>query len=384
MKIMIFNTLYFPYRIGGAEVSVQLLAEELVRKGCTVRVVTLTEKKSRQVDILNGVEVIGIPLANVYWPFNNKKHSIVKKMFWHIFDTLNIVMYYRAIKEIRKFSPDVVHTNNISGFSVLVWKAVSKFKIKLIHTSRDYYLFHPNSTLFSHGKNISLKSMNVFFWSIIKKKYSRFVDEYIGISSFIERMHKENGFFPKAKSDVIFNAVNKIESSKSAKIKNIGFIGRLSKEKGFDVFCNIAGKYRSEFNFIAAGNFVNNDDQAILKTLAQREHVGVKGYMKLEDFLDEIDAVVLPIKWNEPFGRTVVECALAGKLVFTNPVGAMIELSTILPNIIITKDMDRDFYGEIINREIKDIDSKLVNMFKPGEIAEQYLCVYNNEIKEIA
>lgn len=32
MKIMILNSLYYPYKFGGAEVSVQLLAEELVKK----------------------------------------------------------------------------------------------------------------------------------------------------------------------------------------------------------------------------------------------------------------------------------------------------------------------------------------------------------------
>ena len=32
MKILIFSTVYYPYRIGGAEVSTQLLAEGLVKK----------------------------------------------------------------------------------------------------------------------------------------------------------------------------------------------------------------------------------------------------------------------------------------------------------------------------------------------------------------
>ena len=30
MRIMILNSLYYPYRVGGAEISVQLLAEQLV------------------------------------------------------------------------------------------------------------------------------------------------------------------------------------------------------------------------------------------------------------------------------------------------------------------------------------------------------------------
>ncbi|HBV6188764.1 TPA: glycosyltransferase family 4 protein, partial [Klebsiella pneumoniae] len=32
MKITIINTLYYPYRLGGAEVSVQVLAESLVKR----------------------------------------------------------------------------------------------------------------------------------------------------------------------------------------------------------------------------------------------------------------------------------------------------------------------------------------------------------------
>ncbi|HCA5778275.1 TPA: glycosyl transferase family 1, partial [Klebsiella pneumoniae] len=43
MNIVLFNTLYYPYRIGGAEVSVQILAEELVAKGNNVTVVSLSE-----------------------------------------------------------------------------------------------------------------------------------------------------------------------------------------------------------------------------------------------------------------------------------------------------------------------------------------------------
>ncbi len=33
MKILIINNLYYPYKVGGAEVSVQILAEELKNQG---------------------------------------------------------------------------------------------------------------------------------------------------------------------------------------------------------------------------------------------------------------------------------------------------------------------------------------------------------------
>jgi len=380
MKIMIFNTLYFPYRIGGAEVSVQLLAEELALQGHRVRVVSLTQGNEREATILNGVELIKLPLANVYWPFSNQNKSTLKKAAWHLFDYLNVKMYFKSLKEIKEFAPDIVHTNNISGFSVLLWKAVKKCKVRLVHTSRDYYLFHPNSTLFSNGRTMKLNDKSIMFWSTIKRIYSRNVDEYVGISNFIQKLHHENFFFKNANNHVIYNAVSKIESTKSSDIKTIGFIGRLSTEKGFDVFCNVAGKYKNKYSFIAAGNFVNNEEQHSLKNLASKSDVSVKGFMKLDDFLNQVDAVVLPIKWNEPFGRTVVECVLADKLVLTNPVGAMTELSMILPNIIITDNIERDFYDKIDKSEIKPVDSVLIDQFKPKEIADQYLRVYNGKV----
>ncbi|RJT35163.1 glycosyltransferase family 4 protein [Rahnella woolbedingensis] len=380
MKIMIFNTLYFPYRIGGAEVSVQLLAEELALQGHIVRVVSLTEGGQREVTMLNGVELIKLPLSNIYWPFSNENKSFLKKAIWHLFDYLNVKMYFKALREIKAFSPDIVHTNNISGFSVLLWKAVKKCNVRLIHTSRDYYLFHPNSTLFSHGQTMSSKDKSIVFWSAIKRVYSRNVDEYVGISQFIQKQHYDSDFFKKSGHHVIYNAVSKIDSGKVKDIKRIGFIGRLSIEKGFDVFCNIAGENKIKYSFIAAGNFINNEEQQSLIGLANKSDVTVKGFMKLDDFLNQVDAVVLPIKWNEPFGRTVVECVLADKLVLTNPVGAMTELSMLLPNIIITDNIERDFADKMVTAEIKAIDSSLIERFKPREIADQYLCVYNGKM----
>lgn len=377
MKVMIFNTLYFPYRIGGAEVSVQILAEELANQGHSVRVVSLTEDKERSLTLINGVESLKLPLKNVYWPFSDKKKSKLQKATWHLFDYLNIRMYFAVMKEIKEFSPDIVHTNNISGFSVLLWKAVKKCNVRLVHTSRDYYLFHPNSTLFSNGKNMAIADKRVVFWSVIKEKYSRYVDEYVGISHFIQELHESNGFFKNADAHVIYNAVNEIKSNKQCEIRRIGFIGRLTIEKGFDVFCRIADKNKEKHSFIAAGNYVNNYEQAELNQLAKSSGVVVKGYMKLDEFLDQVDAVVLPIKWNEPFGRTVVECVLAGKLVLTNPVGAMKELSLLLPNIIISNDIEHDFDKKINQAKLVPVDSGLIEKFTPEEIANQYLCIYN-------
>lgn len=55
MKVMIINTLYYPYKVGGAEVSVRLLAEGLVNLGDQVTVLSLNNKGSKEDAIYSGV-----------------------------------------------------------------------------------------------------------------------------------------------------------------------------------------------------------------------------------------------------------------------------------------------------------------------------------------
>ncbi|HBV2294953.1 TPA: glycosyltransferase family 4 protein, partial [Klebsiella pneumoniae] len=55
MNIILVNTLYYPYKIGGAEVSVQILAESLIEKGHSVTVVSIHEHNERKDTEHNGV-----------------------------------------------------------------------------------------------------------------------------------------------------------------------------------------------------------------------------------------------------------------------------------------------------------------------------------------
>ncbi|HBM3057145.1 TPA: glycosyltransferase family 4 protein [Klebsiella oxytoca] len=379
MKIMIFNSLYYPYRVGGAEISVQLLAEELVRIGHDVKVITLHEKKSRLEDVLNGVKVVYLPLKNIYWGFPNKTKSKIKKLIWHVRDCYNFGMKKQALAELETFKPDVVHTNNICGFSISVWDAVKKMDIKLVHTSRDYYLFHPNSTLFKNGECMSPNDWSVKVWSLIKKYKSKKVDHYVGISEYIAGLHTTSGYFKKAERKVVYNSVDRKPSvSDVGFFKRIGFIGRLSIEKGFDVFCQLASNYKNVegISFLAAGNFQNNNEGETLRLMAQESLIKLLGYISLDSFLEQVDVIILPLKWNEPFGRTVVECAMAGKIVITSPMGSMPELRDLLPNVIVTTSMEDDFKEVIEGKIALTTTLQYTNMFSPNKIANQYLDIY--------
>lgn len=379
MNIVLFNTLYYPYRIGGAEVSVQILAEELVAKGNNVTVVSLSEGVKQERDNIGGVKIIKLPIKNLYWPFNQKKQSKLTRLLWHIIDIYNPA-YNKTVKDIfTETEPDVVHTNNLSGFSTSVWAVAKKNKIKIVHTARDYYLMHPNCTLFKNNENMNVNSLNVKAWSFFKKKKSANIDVFIGISEFITNLHKNNGFFKESLCTTIYNpvVVNAIKQGESTQLTNkrVGFIGRLSEEKGFLEYCELA-KNNQNYTFFAAGNYISEKEKERLSKFSNDANVNVLGYVQVEKFFDMVDIVILPIKWNEPFGRVVVESVLAGKLVISRKVGSILELSQILPNIRLVDSLIDEFDDVVNSVVMSEVSEDVKKMFSPDNVANKYISAY--------
>lgn len=380
MKVMIINSLYSPYKFGGAEVSVRLLAESLTNKGVSVRVITLNDEGRVIRKNLNSVEVISIPLKNIYWPFSSDSHGALKKIVWHLKDAYNSSMMEFISDEIDDFKPDVIHTNNLAGFSIGVWSVVKRKGYPLIHTIRDYYLFHPNSTLFKNGKNVDPRNFSVKLFSFFKKKESQKIDMVVGISDFISTLHESNGFSKKAKFYHVYNPVDKIKkvySGEKGRL-SIGFIGRLTSEKGFDVFLDYAEEYRESANFIAAGTIAPSSESNELLKRAQSLGVDVQGYVPVDKFLTSVDALLLPTKWNEPFGRVVAEAALSKTPVFTNLTGGVKEISELFSWVSPLEQFGLEKVNEVLDM-LSSYEGDQ-NPFDKEKHAENYLKLYNELI----
>ncbi len=375
MRVMIVNTLYYPTHVGGAEISVQILCENLIKQGHDVQVVCLHQGENREFDIVNGVNVVYLPLANFYWPYDGKERNNIKRLCWHLMDLYNFKMKSKVANEIELFKPDVVHTNNIAGFSISVFDAVKSKGVKLVHTARDYYLLHPNSTLFKNGKNIEPKSFSCQVWSFLKKNKSKKIDSFVGISNYVCELHKNNGFAKYANFQTIYNPIEPIVKNKliNKDCITIGYIGKLSDDKGFFDFCKIAEKNKDHRNikFCAAGR-ASNGEQLIVKATANQYGVDLLGFIDVSSFLSLVDVVILPIKWNEPFGRTVAECALAGTTVFTNMMGGISEIAHLCVNV---KPMNC-FNVDSIYKLMHLSDIKYINPFEKEKLTLEYASLY--------
>jgi glycosyltransferase involved in cell wall biosynthesis len=327
LRIVLINNLYTPNLIGGAERSVQSLAEALVKIGCDVTVICLDRRY--HVEIINGVRVYYLKLFNCYWPFTHKRNKFLKYV-WQLLDCYNIFMAIRVYGILRKENIDIVNTHNLAGFSVAVWSAVNMLKLPLVHTIRDYYLICPRASMYVDGCNCN-KQCNICKLSTYQKlKLSSRIKNIIGISGYIADKHTTHGYFKNKYLNIIHNSYEKEPSNiKPIKIKKVvfGYIGRLCHTKGIEYLLeNIkSDKIVAGARLLVAGEG-NPDFLKRLKHLSAGADVVFLGETPPELFFDMIDVLVVPSLWNEPLGRIVFEAYAHGIPVISSNRGGIPEI----------------------------------------------------------
>lgn len=336
MKILIVNTFYYPNEMGGAENSCRVLAESMVREGHEVSVVSTTGEKSHQAT-LNGVSLFYIKLFNVFWHGSPGRKGILRGVLWHLLDMFNPLMAYRFYKVLNEVRPDVVHTNNLVGFSCSVWWVCKLLKIPVVHTLRDYYLKCFRSNMRKNGDNCPTQCASCKCLTFARKRLSRSVDTCVGNSQFMVDSHLGAGYFdPKKKQQVIYNAwapdydVEEHHKYKlAAGSQNIfGFIGRIAEEKGVELLCDaflqvLGSRSWSEGKkpLLKIAGSGEDDYVNYLKDRYQNERIVFLGKVKAEEFYSKIDFVVVPSLWEEPLARVVFEAFFFSVPVITSDKG---------------------------------------------------------------
>lgn len=382
MRILIFNTNYYPNISGGAELSTQLLAETLAEIGNEVFVCTIADKESQEV--VNGVTVIYTHYRNVYWAFVGTR-SIIKKILWHTYDIFNI-SYKRRVKQlICEVCPDIVHTNNICGFSCCVWDVAKSYGIPIVHTLRDYYLICNKSTMFNNDRICKTPCVNCKISTIVPKFMSQNVDAVVGISNYILKKHLDLGYFKRTRiRDVIYNPVDIHRKNNVSSEKSIGFIGSIYKNKGVERL--IRDFYRLPTNDYILKIAGSGDENYVgyLKNKYQREDIQFVGRVNAAEFLSSLSLLVVPSEWNEPFGRVVVEAISCGCPVFVSNRGGMPELVTDNVGRVFDVDDPESLYI-LIDKFVKGNIVLEVNaesaLYSKQFIAKTYLETYDKTIK---
>jgi glycosyltransferase involved in cell wall biosynthesis len=395
MRILIVNTLYPPIQYGGAEKSVSLLAEALARGGDQVSVITLHPGKEHTVEEVNGVRVHRVPLYNRYWPFHRKqKQNAVSRQLWHLGDMWNRSAAKIVGKILDEEKPEVVHSNNILGFSVSIWKEVKKRNIRLVHTLRDYYLLCPRCSIFRNGLVCEQRCLDCTAMTVNRKPASHAVDAVVSNSAYVLKQHGRHGYFQGVASAVVYNIadtdvkVGAIDRAPEDNSLIFGFIGRIEAEKGIDVVLEATTLLaNSNWKLRIAGSGLD----AYVGDLKQRftdARIEWLGFTTARDFYSSIDVSLIASVWAEPLPRTLIETFAAGKSAICAESGGIPEIASLGRVVATYPARDARALAGAMDRALGDIelwrtggliDPKSLDIFSEAAITSGYHAVYRGE-----
>jgi glycosyltransferase involved in cell wall biosynthesis len=310
MKIAIVNQFYQPFHLGGAEISVQQIAEGLAARGHQVRVATTQTGELPPQEWINGVEVHRFSLPNIYTWNPTRPRNSATKLLWHGIDSWNPMILSQFGRWLGKVRPDVLHTNVVSGFSPAVWQVAKQQK--------DFYLLCIRANMFRGQQNCEQRCSVCRFLSVPRLWATRAVDAVVGISQFMLGRHLQGGYFGDVRIQrVIHNAfggqVSRAPRSPGASnVLRIGFLGRLHPTKGIEWLLDCLTRFGLEdYTLDVAGEGEEGYVDG-LRSKYSSEKIRFLGFANPADLFARVDLLVMPSLWNEPLGRVIFEAYAHG------------------------------------------------------------------------
>ncbi|WP_435089113.1 glycosyltransferase family 4 protein [Candidatus Pelagibacter bacterium nBUS_29] len=232
----------------------------------------------------------------------------------YVKDTSNYSKYKRDIKIISSEMFDKIKIFRNKNYILNFCNKYKDTEIDIIEIhNRPEYLtyirkYFPSAkiNLFFHNDPLTLRGSE----NIKERKYILSnTNKIIFLSNWIQQM-----FFQGLKNVNLNNVVSLpvgIDKEKNVNLnkkeKNILFVGKLNKAKGYHIFCNTAlkfNKYDPSWKFIAIGN------EARKEIFPSKNSVTEVGYLKNSEVLDfyKISEIAIGNSvWNEPLGRIAIE-----------------------------------------------------------------------------
>lgn len=334
LKVLIVNSLFPPHKVGGAEKSVALLAEGLARGGDEVSVATLDQIDAPSLEVRpDGIRVHRLPLDNIYWPFGSPdRPSAARALIWHYRNSWNRKAAKRLGQVIDAERPDVVHCNNLTGFSPAAWTEVKARGLPIVQTLRDYWPLCVRVSLFKNGDVCTKRCTECRVLTRQARSHSGLVDQLVSNSNFVIAAHHRHGYFPGVPARRIFNVVDlssepHVSPGHPGDPLLFGFIGRIEAEKGIEIVLDAVTRLgREDWRLRIAGVGVPD----YVEDLGRRfpdPRIEWLGFFDSAAFYRSIDVALISSVWPEPLPRTLIESLGNGLGVICSDAGGIPEIA---------------------------------------------------------
>lgn len=255
------------------------------------------------------------------------------RALWHALDTYNPFMASVLDRILEAEKPDVVNTHNITGFSVSSFSAVTARGMPIVHTLHDQYFVCANSMMYRSGDNCASQCMKCKILTAARRRASQNASLVIGVSQFILDRHQEFGAFENVDKRVIYNSVIVPESgncavrARDSKKFTFGYLGRIHPSKGLhDLVRAFSREQLGDSQLWIAGSGDSAYVESLKVETACDANVVWLGHVAATTFLQELDVLVVPSRWNDTAPLVVQEAFAHGVPVIGANRGGIAEL----------------------------------------------------------
>ncbi len=294
----------------------------------------------------------------------------------------------------------IIHVHGwTKSLSCSIFDVILKKKYKLVVTLHDYFTACPNGGYFNYKKNdvcqlkaLSTKcimcncdSRNYMFkiYRIIRQfvqnkvvKLNDKLKNVIFISEFSKKILR-NTLNKNINEYKLYNPIDYIIENKEIVNKKDYFVyvGRVSKEKGVENFCEVITETNTKGIVVGSGPELNK----LKKIYNKIEFVGWKSTNDVKKYIKFAKALIFPSKWYETMGLTVVEALSLGTPVLVKNNTAAVEFVSNGKNgyVFNNKDELKTYMNKMSNFKFSN-DSHNLKKFNENIYVRELYKIYNN------
>jgi glycosyltransferase involved in cell wall biosynthesis len=146
------------------------------------------------------------------------------------------------------------------------------------------------------------------------------------------------------KTEIVYPSIHR-EKKIYKKNKKITFVGKLNESKGYDIYKNAVVRILDEFNDWKAYSIGDESRERPKINHKNHKELGFLKHKKVLQFLNKSEIVVVPSRWEEPFGRTALESSSRACATIISNKGGLPETTDHC--IILNKLDSKELYKEL-------------------------------------
>lgn len=280
--------------IGGAQIYAAGLAERLAEKHDVLMVSGASDLP------ISGAELVSVPHLRPLHP----DESDLRKAVWHLRDQWRPTVHRAIKRELARFRPDVVHTQEPQGLSAAVFTAVAAVGAAHVHTAHDLNLLCVRTAMSVGGLTCHSRCAPCILQRNVRSRLAaRGLDRLIAPSDFARETHVRWGVVPPRAAITIRQPANDAPArvrEPEAKTLQVGFMGTLVRHKGILTLLKAFRSAPRGWRLHLAGGGVLSD--SVRAACAADERITHHGYVsgaKKDEFFNRLDVLVIPSECEE-------------------------------------------------------------------------------------